>query len=113
MEQLLCILSIDSKVWNYLMFVYGIMFCGGEGKFVKIFCVQEKMSRSITGVHKCESSRKFQILPLAWLYIVEVLCFISQYQRNSQQNFAIHRHNIGNKFDLHTATAMPFYVREL
>jgi len=39
---------------------------------------------------------------MASLYILEVLCFIKQYQRNLQQNFAIHGHNTINKFDLHT-----------
>jgi ribosomal protein L37AE/L43A len=49
------------------------MFWGGEGKSVKIFQVQEKVIRLITGVHKCDSCghifRKFGILTLASLYI--------------------------------------------
>ena len=94
---------------------YGIGFCGGQGKSVKIFWVQRKVIRWITGVHRRETCRhicrKFQILPLAWLYIVEVLCFIEQCQGNLQQNFAIHGHNTRNKFDLHTAVLS--YIREV
>jgi hypothetical protein len=46
--------------------------------------------------------RKFQILPLAALYILEVLCFIKDYEGNLPQNFAIHSHNTRNEFDLPT-----------
>jgi hypothetical protein len=59
---------------------YGIMFWGGEVKSVKIFWLQKKMIQLITGVHKRISCRhifrEFQILTLASLYILEVLCFI-------------------------------------
>ena len=89
----------------------GIVFWGGGGKSVKIFWLQKKVIRLITGVHKCESwrhiFRKFQILPLASLYILDMLCFMKQYQGNLQQNFAIHGHNTRNKFDLHTAPPHP------
>jgi len=55
---------------------YGIMFWGGEGKSVKIFRLQKKVIRLLTGVHKLEYCRhifrKFQILTLASFYILEV-----------------------------------------
>jgi len=82
------------------------MFSGGEGKSVKIFWLQKKVIQLITGVHKHISCRhifrEFQILTLASLYILEVLCFIKKYQGNLKQNFRIHDHNTRNKFDLHT-----------
>jgi hypothetical protein len=50
-------------------------------------------------IHKRETYRqifrKLQILPLAAQYILEVLCFIEEYQGDLQQNFAIHGHNYG------------------
>ena len=53
---------------------YGIMFWGGEGKSGKIFWLQKKVMRLITGVYKCESCRhifrKFRILTLASIYIL-------------------------------------------
>ena len=85
---------------------YGIMFWGGDGKSVKIFQLQKKVIWLITGVHVRESCRhifrKFQILTLASLYILEVLCFVKKYQENLKQNYAIHGHNTRNKFDLPT-----------
>ena len=52
---------------------YGIMFWSGEGQSVKIFWLQKKVIRLITGVHKHEPCRhifrKFQILTLASMYI--------------------------------------------
>ena len=78
----------------------------GELKSVKIFRLLKKAIRLITGVHKHESCRhifrKFQILTLASLYILGVLCFTKQYQGNLRQNFGIHVHNTRNIFDLHT-----------
>ena len=56
---------------------YGIMFWGGDGKSIRIFRLQKKVIRLITGVHRCESwrpiFRKFKILTLASLYIFEML----------------------------------------
>ena len=79
----------------------GIMLCVGELKSAMIFRLQKKVIRLITGVHKRESCRhifrKFQILTLASLYILDVLCFIKHYQRNLKQNFGIHVHNTRNR----------------
>jgi len=57
-------------IWS-IHFVYfqsglknGIMFWGGQGKSVKMFQIQKKVIRLLTGVHKLESwrhiFRKFQ-----------------------------------------------------
>ena len=82
------------------------MFWGGGGKSVKIFWLQKKVIRLITGVHKRGSCRhifrKFQIPPFASLYISYVLCFIKKNQGNLKQNFEIHGHNKRNESDLHT-----------
>ena len=64
---------------------YGIMFWGGDWKSIKIFWLQKKVIRLITGVYKRESRRpifrKYQILTLASLYIFEMLCFFKKASR--------------------------------
>jgi hypothetical protein len=63
------------------------MFWGGEGKSVKLFRLQKKVIRLITGEHKRESCRhtfkKFHLLTLASLYILEGLYSIKKYQGNN------------------------------
>ena len=58
------------------------MFWGGDKKCKKIFRLQNKVIRLITGIHKRESCRpifrRFQILKLASLYIFEILCFLEK-----------------------------------
>ena len=82
------------------------MFWGGYGKSIKIFRLQKKVIRLITGAHKRESCRpifkKFQILTLASLYIFEMLCFLKKHQGNVKQNLEIHGHNTRKKYDLNT-----------
>ena len=85
---------------------YGIIFWGGDKKYTKIFRLQKKVIRLITGTHKGESCRpifrRFQILTLSSLYIFEILCFLKKHQGNVKQNSEIHGHNIRKKYDLHT-----------
>jgi hypothetical protein len=85
---------------------YGIMFWGGDGKSIRIFQLQKKVIKLITGVHKRKSCRpifrKFKILTLASLYIFEMLNFLKKYQGNVKQNLEIHDHNTRKKHDLHT-----------
>jgi len=45
--------------------------------------------------------RKFRILTLTSLCILEMLCLINN-QGNLKQNFGIHGHSTRKKFDLHT-----------
>ena len=55
---------------------------------IKIFWLQKKVIRLITGVRKRESCRpifrKFQILTLASLYIFEMLCFLKKASRECE-----------------------------
>jgi hypothetical protein len=68
------------------------------------------MIRIVTGEHKRESCthifRKFRILTLTLLYILEVLCVTKIYRGNLKQNCGIHGHNKRNKLDL--PTRYPF-----
>jgi hypothetical protein len=62
---------------------YGIMFWGGDEKSIRIFWLQNKVIKLITGVHKRKSCRpilrKFKILTLASLHIFEMLNFLKKY----------------------------------
>ena len=85
---------------------YGILFWGSDGETIKVFLLQEKMIWVLTGVHKHESRRhifrKFWIITLTSLYILEVLWFIKKCKGHLKQNCRIHDHNTRNKWDLHT-----------
>ena len=80
---------------------YVIIFWGRDGEIIKVFQLQKQVIRLIIGVHKREYCRhifrKFRILTLTSLYILEVLCFIKKYQGYLKQNFGMHGHNTGNK----------------
>jgi hypothetical protein len=98
-------------IWNvYFAYVesrlrYGIIFWGGEKKSTQIFQLQKKVIRLITGTHKCTSCRpifrKFKILTLTSLYILEMLCFLKKYKGDMKHNSEIHGHNTRRKQDLH------------
>ena len=99
-------------LWNtYFAYVesrlrYGIMFWGGDGKSIRIFRLQKKVIKLVTGTHKRRSCRpifrKFKILILVSLYIFEMLCFLKKYKWNLKHNSEIHGHNTRRKQDLHT-----------
>ena len=65
-------------------------------EITKVFQLQGKVIQLITGVRKHESCRhtfrKFRILMLTSLCILEVLCLINS-QGNLKQNFGIHGHS--------------------
>ena len=73
--------SIDF-VYFHSRLKYGIIFWDRDGEIIKVFRLQEKVIRLITGVHTCESCmhifRKFSIPTLTSLYILEVLIFIKK-----------------------------------
>jgi len=97
-------------IWNaYFAYVesklrYGIIYWGREKKSIQIFQLQKKVIRLITGTHKCTSCRpifrKFKILTLTSLYILEMLCFLKKYKGDMKHNSEIHGHNTRRKQDL-------------
>jgi len=99
-------------LWNtYFAYVesrlrYEIMFWGGDGKSIRIFRLQKKVIKLITGTHKRKLCRpifrKFKILTLVSMYIFEILCFLKKYKWNLKHNSEIHGHNTRRKQDLHT-----------
>lgn len=98
MDYLICIFPVMIKVWNFTL--------GQWWENYKVFWLYKKMIPVITGVHKHESHRrifrKFRIITLTSLYILEVLCFIKQCKGHLKQNCGICGHDTQNKWDLHT-----------
>jgi hypothetical protein len=97
MEYIFLIFSVKIKVWNYVL--------GRRQKIYKDIQVTKKVIQLITAVNKRESCRfifrKFQILTLTSLYILEMVCFLKKYQGNVKHNSEIHGHNTRKKHDLH------------
>jgi hypothetical protein len=97
MEYLLCMFPITIKVWKFIL--------GQWCWNYRSISVIEKITPVITGVHKCESCkhifRKFRILTLMSLYILEVLRFIKECHGNLKQNCVIHGRNTRSKLDLY------------
>ena len=84
-------------IWNaYFAYVesklrYGIIFWGREKKYpFRYFNYKKKVIRLITGTHKRTSCRpifrKFKILTLTSLYILEMLCFLKKYKGDMKHN---------------------------
>jgi hypothetical protein len=94
---------------------YGIIFWSRDGDNIKVFRLQEKVIWLITCVHERESCRhifrKFRIVTLTLLYILEVLSYVKKYQGNLKQNFGIHGYNTRNKLDLHTCYCSTILYR--
>jgi hypothetical protein len=65
---------------------YGILFWGHNSDCTKLFRLQKKVTRLISGMKRFESCRNvfktFRILNVTSLYILEVLCFIKKYMVN-------------------------------
>ena len=109
-------------IWNvYFAYVesrlrYGIIFWGGESKSIQIFQLQKKVIRLITGTHKRTSCRpifrKFKILTLTSLYILEVLCFLKKYKGDIKCNLDIHEPiQGGNKIYTYN-NVIPPYIKK-
>jgi hypothetical protein len=98
MDNLICIFPVMVKVWNFIL--------GQWWGNYKVFQLQKKMIPVITSIHKHESRRcifrKFRIITLITLYILEVLCFIKKCKGHLKQDCGIRGHNTQNKWDLHT-----------
>jgi hypothetical protein len=72
------------------------MLWGGDNESNKIFKLQKKVLRIISGVSNHTSCRQifkdYNILTLSSLYILEVICFIEKYKDFMAKNLDIHNH---------------------
>jgi hypothetical protein len=73
---------------------------------VKVFWIQKRVIRIISGINKHESCRQifkdYETLTVTSLYVLEVLCYIKKCKGDLKQNLVIHGHNTRIKLDLHT-----------
>jgi hypothetical protein len=70
---------------------------GGGELSIRIFRIQRRVIRSMVGVSASMSYRQLfkelNILMLASLYILEVICFIRKYCQSLEQNSKVHKYN--------------------
>jgi hypothetical protein len=94
-----------TKCQSHLWLVYysggGI---GGEIN-TRIHRIQKRVIRSMVGVSSRTSCRQLfkelNIVTLASLYILEVICFITKYRQSVQLNSNVHTYNTRRKMDIH------------
>jgi hypothetical protein len=91
--------NYESCLW------YGIILWGGNNESNKIFKLQKKVLRIISGVSNRTSCRQifkdYNILTLSSSYILEQICFIKKYKDLMATNLDIHNHNTRRKLNLH------------
>ncbi|PNF20311.1 hypothetical protein B7P43_G13693 [Cryptotermes secundus] len=84
---------------------YGIIFWGCEGDSIKVFRMQKRVLRIISGLGKRDSCRQifkdYGILTVTLLYILEVLCYIKKHKADLIQNINIHSYNTRINKDFH------------
>jgi hypothetical protein len=84
---------------------YGIIFWGGSSDSISIFKLKKRVIRIISGASTNSSCRQifkdYNILTVASLYILEVICFIKKYKEPLEDNIRVHTHNTRRKLDLH------------
>jgi len=87
---------------------YGIIFWGRDWDSVKVFHVQRRVIRLISGVKTRDPCRhifmEYRILTVASLHILELLCFIKKFIGYLKHNFLIHIYNKRSNIDLHTVS---------
>ena len=73
---------------------YGTTFWAGYNESKNIFKLQNKGIQIISVVSKCISCRQtfmdYNILTMASLYILEVICYLKKYKDSKEQNVHIH-----------------------
>jgi hypothetical protein len=83
---------------------YGIIFWGESNESLSIFKLQKRVIRIISGASTNSSCRQifkdYNILTVASLYILEVICFIKKYKESFEHNIRVHTHNTQRKLDL-------------
>jgi hypothetical protein len=92
------------KCQSFLRF--DILFWGGGGELnMRILRIQKRVIRPMIGVSSRTSCRQLfkelNILTLASLYILEVICFIRKYCQSVELNSNVHIYNARRKMDIH------------
>jgi hypothetical protein len=84
---------------------HSINFWGVDNESNNIFKLEKKVIWIISGVSKDVSCRQifkdYNILMVACLYILEIVCYIKKYKDSLDQNVQFHNYNMPRKLDLH------------
>jgi hypothetical protein len=84
---------------------YGVIFWGGGTESENIFKLLKQVIQIIIGLGRHTSCRQLfidlGILPIACLYILEILCCIKVYAEKFHKNAEIHSHSTCQKLNLH------------
>lgn len=79
---------------------YGIMFWGASSHFERVFKIQKKAVRIMTGATKYSSCRnlfrELKILTLACIYILEIVCYVKLNEKSFVPNDFNHDYNTRN-----------------
>jgi hypothetical protein len=89
----------------YALLRYSINFWGGDNESNNIFKLQTRVIQIISGVSKHTSCRHIfkdcNILTVAWLYILEIVCYIKKYKDSLEQNIQFHDYDMQRKLYPH------------
>ena len=107
-SNLLTLKSIYFAYFHSIM-SYGIIFWGNSTDSKKVFILQKKIIRIMTGSKQRDSCRslfkRLEILPLPCQYIFSLMVFVAKNQGNFQTNSGVHGINTRNKNNLHKPNA--------
>jgi hypothetical protein len=98
-----------SKLQSLLRF--GVLFWGGlEGiTTTKLFRLRRTVIRFMVGVNSRTFCKKLfkdnNILTLASLYILEVICYINRYCQSLELNADVHKYDTRRKMDIHVQSS--------
>jgi hypothetical protein len=88
---------------------YGIIFWGNSTNISRVFKLQKKVIRIISGVGSTDSCtglfRKLDILPLSCEYILSLMLFVIDIQNNFPSGLAVHGLNARSKSQFYLPTS--------
>jgi hypothetical protein len=88
-----------------VLFKYRIIFWGISSNSKKVFTLQKKIVRMMVDAKHRNSCRalfkRLEILPIPCEYILSLMNFIINNQKNVEANSAVHSANTRNKYNLH------------
>jgi hypothetical protein len=89
----------------HTIILYGLMFWGNSAHSARVFRMQKRIIRIMTGSRSRDSCRKlfghFNILPLPSLYIISILQFVIQNRELCTTNNEIHEHDTRQVHNFH------------
>jgi stress-induced morphogen len=95
---------------------YGIIFWGGESGSTQVLKIQKKVLHVIKSINRQQTCRdifkKYKILTVTSLYLLEVLRYMKKYNVNIMQNQHIHDYNTRGRHDLHVTLCNTAFFKK-